>query len=162
MEVDREFIETIYIGWHAYQEALVKAITPLTAEQLELRASPKLRRVGTIAAHIIGARARWFTALLGGESYGLDKYKNWDRRGARIRSAQELVEGLEQTWKGMQAAIANWSPEDWQRTWPGEDNSEPEVITVPWVIWHLLEHDLHHGGEISLTLGANGIQGLGL
>jgi len=26
-------------------------------------------------------------------------------------------------------------------------------------IYHLLEHDLHHGGEISLILGMNGLQG---
>jgi uncharacterized damage-inducible protein DinB len=25
------------------------------------------------------------------------------------------------------------------------------------VVWHVLEHDLHHGGEISLTLGMHGI-----
>ena len=26
-----------------------------------------------------------------------------------------------------------------------------------WVVWHVLEHDLHHGGEVSLTLGVHGI-----
>ena len=52
--------------------------------------------------------------------------------------------------------------EDWQQTWLGEDEGEPDTITRPWVIWHLIEHDLHHGGEISLTLGANGISGLSL
>jgi len=25
------------------------------------------------------------------------------------------------------------------------------------VIWHLIEHDLHHGGEIALTLGLHGL-----
>jgi uncharacterized damage-inducible protein DinB len=24
-------------------------------------------------------------------------------------------------------------------------------------VWHLIEHDLHHGGEISQILGSNGI-----
>jgi hypothetical protein len=26
-----------------------------------------------------------------------------------------------------------------------------------WVIWHLLEHDLHHGGELSFVLGMHGL-----
>ena len=47
-------------------------------------------------------------------------------------------------------------------TWPGEDDTEPEIITRQWVIWHLMEHDLHHGGEISITLTAHGVQGLEL
>jgi hypothetical protein len=29
-------------------------------------------------------------------------------------------------------------------------------------VWHVLEHDLHHGGEISLILGSNGLPGLDL
>jgi uncharacterized damage-inducible protein DinB len=36
---------------------------------------------------------------------------------------------------------------------PGEGTHEPSLITRQWVIWHLIEHDLHHGGEISLTMG---------
>ena len=32
--------------------------------------------------------------------------------------------------------------------------------TRAWVIWHLIEHEGHHGGEISLILGSNGLPGL--
>src|SRR5690606_28840664 len=129
---------------------------------LDLHAGPTLRSVGHIAAHMIGARARWFHALMGEGGDEFQALGNWDRRGARARSAQELGDGLERTWQGMHEAIARWTPEEWQETWPGEDESEPEVITRPWVIWHLIEHDLHHGGEISITLGANGSRGLSL
>jgi uncharacterized damage-inducible protein DinB len=31
-----------------------------------------------------------------------------------------------------------------------------------WVIWHMLEHDLHHAGELFLTLGMYGLVGLDL
>ena len=37
----------------------------------------------------------------------------------------------------------------------GERRGEHYSFTRQWVIWHLIEHDLHHGGEISLTLGAH-------
>src|SRR2546430_17044247 len=58
-------LASLYKGWDAYQEQLVKAITPLTAEQLALRVAPQLRSVSMIAAHIIGARVRWFHRLMG-------------------------------------------------------------------------------------------------
>ena len=96
---------------------------------------------------------------------GGDAFKaisRWGRQGAKAQSAEELVSGLEATWTGMHDAIARWTAEDWQKTWPGEDDDEPEVITRHWVIWHLIEHDLHHGGEISIVLGAHGIAGLQL
>lgn len=72
------------------------------------------------------------------------------------------MNGLEATWIGMHEAIACWTAEDWEKTWPGEDDSEPQVITRQWVIWHLIEHDLHHGGEISITLGTHGVPALEL
>jgi uncharacterized damage-inducible protein DinB len=31
-------------------------------------------------------------------------------------------------------------------------------LSRAWVVWHVLEHDLHHGGELSLTLGMHGLQ----
>jgi hypothetical protein len=30
-------------------------------------------------------------------------------------------------------------------------------ITRAWVTWHVLEHDLHHGGELALALGMQGL-----
>src|SRR5215472_5334056 len=32
--------------------------------------------------------------------------------------------------------------------------------TRQFIVWHVAEHDLHHGGEISLTLGMHGLAGL--
>lgn len=162
MTEQQGLVASIYDGWHAYQRAFIEAIEPLTPEQLAVRAAPELRSVGEIATHIVGARARWFHSLMreGGEAFAA--MGKWDRPGAEPRSAEDLVHGLEATWTGMHEAIARWTPEQWQQTWPGEDGGEPEVITRQWVIWHLIEHDVHHGGEISITLGAHGIPGVQL
>jgi uncharacterized damage-inducible protein DinB len=162
MVQDQELSPSIYEGWHAYQEVLTGVLAPLDADRLALRAAPNLRSVGEIVAHIIGARARWFYQLMGEGGGEFKTLGRWDRRGVKTRSAEELIAGLGTTWSGMQAAIAGWTPEDWRVTWPGEDDGEPEVITRQWVIWHLIEHDLHHGGEISITLGAHRVPGLQL
>ncbi len=58
----------------------------------------------------------------------------------------------------MQEALASWTPEDMQYSYKGEPGDEPETFTRQWVVWHLIEHDLHHGGEISLVLGIHGLQ----
>lgn len=162
MTENQDLILSIYEGWHAYQQVITKATAPLDPDQLALCAAPNLRSVGEIAAHIIGARARWFYLLMGEGGEEFKAYGKWDRRGAKSRSAADLISGLEATWIGMHYAIARWTPGDWDKTWPGEDDDEPEVISRQWVIWHLIEHDLHHGGEISITLGAHGLPALEL
>jgi uncharacterized damage-inducible protein DinB len=155
-KLKKEFFQ----GWEVYHNSLSKAISGLTQEQLELQLSPDLRSIGTITAHIISARARWFYIVMGEGGPSFKSMGNWDRREARMRSSEELVEGLQRTWQGMQEVIASWTEEQWEDTWPGEYEGEPRTITRTWVIWHLIEHDLHHGGEISIILGANGVPGI--
>jgi uncharacterized damage-inducible protein DinB len=162
MTIEKPSMPAVYEGWHTYQDTLRRALEPLTAEQLALRAAPGLRSVAEIAAHIVGARARWFYLLMGEGGDEFAAMGRWDRPDAPARSATELIQGLERTWQGMQAAIARWTPEQWQETWSGEDESEPAVITRPWVLWHLVEHDVHHGGEISIILGVHGVPALQL
>ena len=155
MSEPQSAVATIYTGWHTYQTLLARALTPLSPEQLALRAAPTLRSIGEIVTHMIGARARWFMMDEGDNGFAV--FATWDRQGMPNRTAAELVDGLETTWQHMQDAIARWTPADRQQTYPGEEPDEPAAITRQWVIWHLIEHDLHHGGEISLTLGLHGL-----
>jgi uncharacterized damage-inducible protein DinB len=50
-------------------------------------------------------------------------------------------------------AISRWTPAELTESiilpWIGP----AFPITRSWVIWHVLEHDLHHGGELTETLG---------
>jgi uncharacterized damage-inducible protein DinB len=155
-------VATIYDGWHTYQSLLITAIAPLSAEQLTLSTAPGLRTVGDIVRHIIGARGRWFNGLMGEGGPAMADLGTWDRTGSPSRTAADLVQGLEVTWQIMHEAIARWNPEEWATTYPGEPPDEPEILTRAWVIWHLIEHDLHHGGEVSLTLGTHGLAAPGL
>jgi uncharacterized damage-inducible protein DinB len=148
-------LSTIYDGWHTYQIKMVAALEPLSAEQLALRAAPALRSIGEMVTHMIGARARWL--MIDEDTPGFAVFATWDRPGMPIRTTTELVNAMETTWQLMQREIAKWTPEDWQKTYPGEEPEEPALITRRWVIWHLIEHDLHHGGEVSLTLGMHGV-----
>ncbi|HVB25083.1 MAG TPA: DinB family protein, partial [Ktedonobacteraceae bacterium] len=43
-----------------------------------------------------------------------------------------------------------------------DENGEEETFTRQWVIWHLIEHDVHHGGEISFILGMHGLAAIDL
>jgi hypothetical protein len=86
---------SFYKGWDAYQALLIKAIAPLSSEQLALRGAPHLRPIGENVAHIISGRVSNFHLLLGEGSADLAPLEQWDVPGAPPRSATELVSGLE-------------------------------------------------------------------
>jgi uncharacterized damage-inducible protein DinB len=155
-------LASLYKGWDVYQQQLVKAIAPLSPEQLALRAAPQLRSIGMIAAHIVGARVRWFHRLMGEGSVDIHLLGIWDRPEAPARSASELVEGLEASWQLIQDSLARWTLDDLEHIFEGTYGGEEYSLTRQWIIWHVIEHDVHHGGEISLTLGVHGLEGLDL
>jgi len=152
-------LKQVYAGWDVYSRYLVEAVAPLSPEQLELRPAPNLRNVYAIVTHIIGARARWFSMLLGEGGETMASLTTWDRRGEPSRNAAELEIGLEQSWGVISECLGRWTLANLADTFPNEqpDPGEPEAFTRQWVIWHLIEHDLHHGGELFYTLGMNGL-----
>lgn len=149
-----------YKGWDAYQDLLVKAIGPLSDKQLALRTAPQLRTVGENAAHIIGTRAGWFHDLMGIGGEEIAAMETWDEPDAPVRRVRELIYGLETTWQMIQDSLAHWTPADLEYVFEGVHDGRPYHLTRQWVIWHLIEHDLHHGGEISFTLGTYNLTGI--
>lgn len=92
---------SFYKGWDAYQALLIKAIAPLSSDQLTLRVAPHLRSIDENVAHIISGRVSNFLVLgeAGAEIAPLEK---WDEDDAPPRSAVELVSALEATWQMFQ------------------------------------------------------------
>jgi len=77
---------SFYKGWDAYQALLIKAIAPLSSDQLALRVAPHLRSVGENAAHIISGRVSNFL-VLGEAGAEIAPLETWDEQGAPPRSA---------------------------------------------------------------------------
>jgi uncharacterized damage-inducible protein DinB len=63
----------------------------------------------------------------------------------------------------LKAGLERWTPGDYEHTFTIEkEDGQVESLTRGWVVWHLIEHDLHHGGELSLLLGSHGLRGVEL
>ncbi len=175
MTDDNFTLTTFYASWKAYQDHLTAALAPLTAEQLALRAAPGLRSVGENALHIVGCRMFWLTGFLGEDGgEALQPYARWNEVAlgapyasgnalalaleASIPTGAELAQGVDRTWRFMADRLERWSSADMRQTFPDEgEDGTPIEISRAWVVWHVLEHDLHHGGELSLILGMHGL-----
>jgi uncharacterized damage-inducible protein DinB len=143
-----------YRGWDRYQALLMDAVAPLTAEKLALQASSTLRPVWLLAAHIISARAHWIHRVLRAGEDTVAPFMPWDDDGAPVRSGAELVAGLATTWELIQSSLDRWTTATL-----GDEfvTRRGEQVTRQEVVWHVLEHDLHHGGERFFTLGIHGL-----
>ena len=138
-------------SWQDYQEALKRAIAPLTEEQLQRRLLHSLRTPGEIAEHIVFGRALHLYRTLGAGAAELTPLLRWDDADDPPRTAAEILQGLELTWRFITGRLMRGSPTN---AIPAEE--VPSLQTI----WGLLDHDLPHAGELSLLLGADGLPGV--
>lgn len=146
----------VYRGWGHYQQLLVETLTPLNEEQLELRVAPHLRSIRQLAAHIAAARAGCFGGVMAVEPEQLLPYTRWNRQ-APDGPVTVLIEGLQATWRIVDQQLAQWTVTDLKTIFSGIWYDEPYSDTRQEVIWYLIEHDLHHGGELFFILGCHGL-----
>jgi uncharacterized damage-inducible protein DinB len=159
---------TIYNGWAGHQTALVNAVTPLTAEQLAWRGAPHLRSTGSLIVHIALGRVFWFHDTLGVESAAVDEWLAESTSGPDSdgqysvdqsvrRNSAALVAGLEASWSMIEGVLSSWTIDDLDRSYQDPYEGKTYVVPYRWVLWRVMSHDIHHGGELAFALGMQGI-----
>ena len=175
--VERAALDTIYSGWAEHQRLVIDMLTGLTPDQLALRPSVDAWSVWQLAGHVAGSRSYWWQDILGeGEPSLRDRFRvetttvpdlpledaGWEDDEEHPRSATELVEALQDTWELVEGCLRKWTPEDLEISFSRQRSSGTRTFTRSWVIWHLIEHDVHHAGEMSIILGSHGVPALDL
>jgi uncharacterized damage-inducible protein DinB len=159
MHHEQSTLDVIYENWRTYNDKLRDAIAPLTDEQLRLQPAPGMWPLGQILQHIVSVRAGWFSGTLQDEDEAMTAYMEWGQYDSPARSAAELARGLDETWAFIESRLRRWTEDDRAVTFPDEWEGVVSHVSRSWVIYHVLEHDLHHGGEVSLLLGMNKLPG---
>lgn len=153
---DAASLKLVYEGWDGYQTSLVRAVAPLTREQLLWRPAPGLRSVGEVAEHIATGRVDWFQRMDAPGSVELARQV--PSVGSLAEDAAALVLWLEATWKMVEATLATWTVADLPKTYRHTYWGKTYAVSRQWTIWRILSHDMHHGGQLSAMLAAQGIE----
>ena len=170
MSKQSEPLTTIFEGWNGYNRSIVNAIQPLTREQLIWRPEKSFNSVGELARHISLGRITWFMRMSAPGSLEIaSQIREWetDSDGNReivndslpiTEQPEELVKWLELTWQMIQNTLDSWNVDDLSQTYEHIWNGKKYSVPRQWTVWRILNHDLHHGGELSLMLGMQGIE----
>jgi uncharacterized damage-inducible protein DinB len=114
-----------------------------------------------LVQHIINDRLWWFDLWMGEASPEVASFMHWEEeeKGESVHSAEELVAGLEATWRMIEAALARWTVADLSYVFEPPDaltEAERETFgpsTRQEIMFHVLRHDIHHGGELAVGMG---------
>lgn len=107
--------------------------------------------LGQVACHIAEAEDGWFRHVIQGE------LADWPNYSTAAYPTIEAVKNLlAEVHVRTEAFLKTVDVVDLDRV---IEASWGKRFTLTWIIWHVIEHEIHHRGEIFLMLGLLGLQG---
>lgn len=170
MPPSNDSLAVVFEGWVGYRQSIIHAVAPLTAEQLLWRPAAHLRSTGELVRHIALGPIAWFLRMDAPGSRALaGRVADWeeDPHGNQYvieaaidiaDQAGELVEWLDASGKMIADTLRLWTVADLQKTYRHTWNGNTYVLSRQWTLWRIFAHDLHHGGELAILLGMQGIE----
>ena len=140
----------LFSHWDTVREGLYEALDQLTDDQLAFVPREGLWSLGTVALHIATAEEGWFRYVVTGE---LDEWPEVNESDYPTVSSIKAL--LREVHDQTMAYLEALDVADLDRV---VDTFWGARLTLRWIIWHVLEHEITHRGEIYLMLGLMGME----
>ncbi len=140
----------IYRYWPQVRQGLFQALDMVTDAQLDFCPREGLWSLGQVACHIAEAEDGWFRYVVTRELSSWPEFKT-----AAYPTVASIKDLLAEVHARTLAYLETLDEDTMVRPF---DVPEMGTTTVRWVTWHVLEHEIHHRGEIFLMLGLLGMQ----
>jgi uncharacterized damage-inducible protein DinB len=156
-------IHRFYEGWQVYNERIVEVVGALSEKELGVRPAPEGWPIWATVGHTAGARVYWLCDVFGEPGAETTPFSlsdvergfGWEDDLDTPRSAAELTEALESTWRIIDDCLDRWTPDMLPERF--ERRATTQVHTRQSILLRLLSHDAYHAGELSQTLGIHGL-----
>jgi uncharacterized damage-inducible protein DinB len=136
--------------WSNARKLLYIALDRLTDEQLSYAPSPDSWSVGTVFRHIAEAEAGWFTQPITGELRQWEQYT--EQAYPTVASIKALLTSVHAR---TEAYLETLDVEDMERI---KFSVFGEETPVSWFIWHVIDHEFHHRGQIFRMMRSIGVE----
>lgn len=145
-------LNELFSHWNQAHTDTLDVIDKFNDDELSHIAYDGAMPVGRIALHIASAEEGWFRLVITKErqdwpsDYTLEYYPTKEAIKALLSEVHDRT----------MAYLDSLSTDDWDT----EVESPWGTFSIKFVIWHVIEHEIHHRGELSLILGTLGREGL--
>jgi uncharacterized damage-inducible protein DinB len=146
-------LSKVFSHWKQVRGDLLSTIDKFEDEELSFAPFESSWSAGQIMLHIGDAEEGWFRRVVSREidewpDYNLDKYPTTESIKAKLDEIHDRTEDLLDSLELDDLDRVIQSPWSEYR------------FSLGWIIWHVLEHEIHHRAELSLILGLLGREGL--
>jgi uncharacterized damage-inducible protein DinB len=147
--------QNLFKYWNDVRAVLYEAFDLITDEQLSFTPREGLWSLHETLCHIAGVEEGWFRYVVTREIGGWDEAEFNPADYPTRADLRVLLDRVHARTTAMFAAESDLSAA-MQREITMPRGGHP--FTVEWVTWHVIEHEIHHRGEVFLMLGLLGIE----
>ena len=143
----------VFSHWDQIRKDLISIVDLFNDDEMDYVPFPNFWSVQEILLHIANTEEGWFQYVVRRdfdqwpEVYLVEDYRNKDVVKAK----------LSEVYKSTMEYLSILKIDDLENN---IDLPGVEQLQFGWIIWHVLEHEIHHRGELSLILGLLGHEGL--
>ena len=138
--------------WGLVRLDLLEMLDRFEARELSYTPFPCGWPVGQIFLHIAECEDYWIHAVVRKELKAPIRYSF-----KIFSNCEDIKEVLAISHRRTEAYLNTLEEDPLRSKVRAPDN---QVYTLQWILWHVLEHEIHHRGELSLIFGLLGRQGL--
>jgi uncharacterized damage-inducible protein DinB len=155
-------IRPAYDMWVQYDRRLREVVGAMSADQLAIRPAADLPPIWATVGHTAGVRVYWLCHVMGEPGADTTPFADvaaggWEDHLDHPRSAEELVRALDSTWRLIQSCLDRWTLEMLSDRFDRDYFGAAQVHTRGSILQRMFSHDAYHCGELSQTLGINGL-----
>jgi len=145
-------LSRVFAHWDEVRAGLLATLDRYHDSDLAYRPFESSWSAGQIMLHIANAEEGWFRRVV------TQDLAEWpDDYRLEAYPTVEAIKALLTEVHGRTAAyLATLELADLERP---VEAYWGETLSLGWIIWHVLEHEIHHRGELSLILGLLGREG---
>jgi len=138
--------------WERVRTGLLETIDKFSEQELHDAPFKGSWQIGQIMLHIADCEDNWLHGVVRHELEPWIFYKLRD-----YPTKAQIITVLNRSRQRTLAFLETLQEADLSTTYAILDGTR---FSLRWIIWHVLEHEIHHRGELSLALGFLGREGL--
>jgi uncharacterized damage-inducible protein DinB len=154
-------IRPAYHMWPQYNRRLREVVAAMTNEQLAIRPSAEGLPIWATVGHTAAMRVYWLCDVIGEPGAETTPFgaeiSDWADDLDHPRGADELANALDSTFRILDGCLDRWTPEMLPEEIQRDYDGTVQVHTRSSILQRLLTHEAWHCGELSQTLGINGL-----
>jgi uncharacterized damage-inducible protein DinB len=142
----------LFSHWEQVRADLLEMIDKFSEDELTYAPYTNCWSVGQIMLHIADCENYWLHMIV---RYEIKQWEYYNLTEHPTKTAIKNV--LEGPHRKTLAFLESLEEDDLNQVYL---TPRGESFPLHWIIWHVLEHEIHHRGELSLILGLLGRKGL--